>query len=536
MAEWKAYHFRTPSLNGSVAHQFYTALRAFMLAQGWELHDSWGAQTAQYTFSGSNYMQNNETVTLDGKVYTFKTATPTVEGEILIGANFAASMDNLKLAVNRTDPGTNDGVKYKIAEAHPNWEATTNTDTSQAIAWKAGAGNCPGNIAVMVDTAVYAGWTALQVWGTDPITVWKSRGESSLEPYGYVLLTIEPTVLRIDAYQYWDAGTHTGTRRNYRPADYFYLNQFSVSYDCIIAGDKDMIYATCRAVGGDTVTAWAIAFGHMPKRFFPDLIATTDAIVAGSNVSIPVTDSSKVPGAGGYFQILGLSEGCDKLQVASIPDSTHVVVATLPRNYASGATIGFPASTFFIIGSYSNSGLNTPCPTAHFADAGLTVGTGRHSFANIDMRTLSAFYGKQLMTPYFFLANGQAAIGWIDKGVFFHTAVTAWDVGCVNNDGSIITTNILATSGGNLTITDSTKSWTPDAFIGKFIVLVGGTGIGQVRKITDNDGTTLTIGYAWYINPDATTTFRIYDTVYRYQPQFPFTASGILVTHTEMPS
>ena len=535
MAEWKSYHFRCPTLNGSIAHQFYALLRAFMLAQGWELHDSYGAQRARYSLNGGNVFSTNETVTIDGVVYTYKATLTGADGEVLIGANLAASLTNLNLAINRTDPGTNDGVKYKIAAAHPLWEATTLTSTVMTIEWRAGTGNCVGNTAVLSETNSWSGWTGIQVWGTDPITVWKSNGESGLEPYGYVLLTTEPTVLRIDAYQYWDAVSHTGTRRNYRPGEFFYMNQFSVSYDCFIAGDKDMIYANCRATGTSTVEAFAIAFGHIPKRFFPDLITTTDVIIAGSNVSIPVTDSSKVPGMGGYFQILGLSEGCDKLQVASIPDSTHVVVVTLPRNYASGATIGFPASTFFIIGSYLNNGLNTPCPTAHFADAGLTVGTGRHNFASIDMRTLSTFYGKQLMTPHFFLANGQAAIGWIDKGVFFHTAVASWDVGCANNDGSIITTNILATSGGNLTITDSTKSWTPDAFIGKFIVLVGGTGIGQVRKITDNDATTLTIGYAWYTNPDATTTFRIYDTVYRYLSTFPFTASGILVTHTEMP-
>jgi hypothetical protein len=536
MAEWKAYHFRCPSLNGSVSAQFYKYLKAFLLAQGWELHDSWGAQTAQYSLGGSNYWQNNETVTIEGKVYTFKTTLTPAEGEVLIGANLAASYDNFKLAINRTDPGTNDGVKYKIAEANPNWEATTNTDTGQTIVWRGGPGNSAGNVAVLSKVANWQGWSAL-TWGVDEISVWKSRGESGLEPYGYVCITPDATAstLRIKAYQYWDAGSHTGTRKNYEPADSFYLNAFSSTYDCIIAGDKDLIYLNNRAQAGDVWAGWFQMFGHMPRRFCPDLITTTGDIVAGSNVSIPVTDSSKVPGIGGYFQILGLSEGCDRLQVASIPDSTHVVVVSLPRNYASGATIGLPASTFFINNSLLNSGYQTPFPVSYFSDAGLTVGTGRFTMSAIDMRSLNLFYGKYVMTPFYCCSNTLAAIGWLDKGMFYYAGAALWDVACENDDGSIITTNILATSATNLTLVDSTKSWTPDEFIGKFIVLVGGTGIGQVRKITDNDGTTLTIGYAWYINPDATTTFRIYDTVYRYLNQSPWTTTALLVTDTETP-
>jgi hypothetical protein len=81
---------------------------------------------------GSN-VADNDTLTIDGKTYTFKTTLTPTEGQVLIGATAAITLDNLKLAVNRTDPGTNDGVKYKIAAAHSTVEATTNTDTVQTI-------------------------------------------------------------------------------------------------------------------------------------------------------------------------------------------------------------------------------------------------------------------------------------------------------------------------------------------------------------------------------------------------------------------
>jgi len=37
------------------------------------------------------------------------------------------------------------------------------------------------------------------------------------------------------------------------------------------------------------------------------------------------------------------------------------------------------------------------------------------------------------------------------------------------------------------TLTDTDKSWTIDALIGEYVSITAGTGIGQIKKITDND-------------------------------------------------
>jgi hypothetical protein len=67
-----------------------------------------------------------------------------------------------------------------------------------------------------------------------------------------------------------------------------------------------------------------------------------------------------------------------------------------------------------------------------------------------------------------------------------------------------------ATSGGSTTITDSSKSWTVSAYVGCRVYITGGTGSGQDRKITGNTATALTVDRAWGINPDATSTYKIY--------------------------
>lgn len=62
---------------------------------------------------------------------TFAGGVSDAEGEVLLGANDAEALDNLKLAITE---GANKGVKYSsLTTAHPTVTATTNTDTTQVI-------------------------------------------------------------------------------------------------------------------------------------------------------------------------------------------------------------------------------------------------------------------------------------------------------------------------------------------------------------------------------------------------------------------
>ena len=79
------------------------------------------------------------TLSVSGAGFLTGGITISAEGDVLMGAggnaaaNSASTLDNLKLAINRTDPDTNDGVKYKCAAAHPTVAATTNSDTVQTL-------------------------------------------------------------------------------------------------------------------------------------------------------------------------------------------------------------------------------------------------------------------------------------------------------------------------------------------------------------------------------------------------------------------
>jgi len=73
-----------------------------------------------------------------------------------------------------------------------------------------------------------------------------------------------------------------------------------------------------------------------------------------------------------------------------------------------------------------------------------------------------------------------------------------------------------AESGGANTLTDTDKAWTVDQWLNKVVVIIAGTGLGQVRKITANTATQLTVDENWETNPGSTSQYKIVAEAYRW--------------------
>ena len=92
----------------------------------------------------------------------------------------------------------------------------------------------------------------------------------------------------------------------------------------------------------------------------------------------------------------------------------------------------------------------------------------------------------------------------------FETAITSGDNTSVYQitRGKPAYASGVATSATGTTIVNSGKSWTVDQWINYQVRIVSGTGIGQIRTITDSDATSLTVA-AWSVTPDATSVYAI---------------------------
>jgi hypothetical protein len=134
-----------------------------------------------------------------------------------------------------------------------------------------------------------------------------------------------------------------------------------------------------------------------------------------------------------------------------------------------------------------------------------------------------AFSQKYTLTPWIFKSQG-AAYGYCAANILGVEGVSGGEVLGCNTDKSIPETGTTS-SATPTTLVDSGKSWTPDALIGKYIIITDGTGVGQVRKILDNDGTSVTVD-AWATEPAAPAPYRIADKAYRVVSDAIFTATN----------
>ncbi len=115
---------------------------------------SWGAATLA---SGAAA----ETITIGGVVYTFQATLTNVANNILIGVSAAATLDNVKAAIN-LDAGA--GTTYALATAiHPTVTATTNTNTTQLI--EAKVAGTAGNLIATTETSAHLSWTSTVMAG-----------------------------------------------------------------------------------------------------------------------------------------------------------------------------------------------------------------------------------------------------------------------------------------------------------------------------------------------------------------------------------
>jgi len=127
-----------------------------------------------------------------------------------------------------------------------------------------------------------------------------------------------------------------------------------------------------------------------------------------------------------------------------------------------------------------------------------------------------------------FFNSGTAAVGfsvydiatnaWTARSVTGIPAAWGTDAKLVSTIGAVsaVATGT-ATAGTSTTLTNSIKAWGTNMWANYQVRITAGTGIGQIRPITSNTGTVLTVSTAWTITPDATSVYSIegnYDNFY----------------------
>ena len=119
---------------------------------------------ATAVLTGTDVFSDGETVRIGNQTYTFKTTLSSSDRQafqVLIGASLAASLDNLKLAINA---GSGAGTEYGVGTyAHPLVTATTNSNTEQTV--EARDYGTAANIIGVSEGCANASWGAATLTG-----------------------------------------------------------------------------------------------------------------------------------------------------------------------------------------------------------------------------------------------------------------------------------------------------------------------------------------------------------------------------------
>lgn len=108
------------------------------------------------TLTSTGTFGDTQTVVVGGKTYTTQTSLTNVDGNVLIGANAAATLQNLYDAINLTGTA---GTQYATAmTANTRVKATAVTATTLVV--KALTAGEVGNLIATTETQTNAGWGA----------------------------------------------------------------------------------------------------------------------------------------------------------------------------------------------------------------------------------------------------------------------------------------------------------------------------------------------------------------------------------------
>lgn len=393
---------------------------------------------------------------------------------------------------------------------------------------------------------VAAGWELHDAIDADT-EVYKSNGESGNEPYGYIWIDAgTSTYIEFAAYQYWDSATHVGTRKmwayNTQANSRITATYIGTSYaKTIIFGDKD-IFGICTYQNntGAAAAGQGIVFGHLQSRFDNTLVNADGTAGTAGTLSVATTAGL---GVGKYIQIVGGTSGCDLLQITELTNATTIKVTSLPRNYGTGAIIGSPASTFGIVGMGATVSTRW-FQTSFYGDAGTTVGSAYVNITQVSSPVLyqnpSHFSKKFELTPFIIATDSASSpgimLGLIHRNILYGTYTYGYECFVENTGGGFPISGTVSSIGSG-TLTDSRQSWGVDEHAGRFVIIVSGTGIGQVKKIISNTATVLTLQSNWSTNPDLSSDYKICDTIWRGLPTlFLGSATMVKLTDTKVPS
>ncbi len=369
------------------------------------------------------------------------------------------------------------------------------------------------------DLLASAGWTTHD----DQITagkylVMKAPGETAgnLPVYIEFNNSVYADNIYTRMYTYWNATTHAGVNGMYYSSYGKLPTDDDGSFYLWVYANKDWATLVTKKLSGNY---YMIGCG-MAKRIYAKPLGVLQN-AAGSGTSVTLTlASGETDGfvAGDYYQIVGnAGEGTDRVLVDSVDAANdQITINNLPRNYGSGSQIGiapFVGFIWYYLWSQDGMGVSLPYNASGTGAAATGDNLTKNNMVALSHEDPNTRTGKVTLVPitisdghgyFLYLSENHVRCNSGTDNSFENTL----SVGCRDKGTS-------SGSNGSATLNDTGKSWSTDQWAGKAVIITAGTGAGQMRAITANTSTALTVDENWTTTPDDTSEYTICDEAWR---------------------
>jgi hypothetical protein len=344
----------------------------------------------------------------------------------------------------------------------------------------------------MVTAMVSAGWTLVDdQWSTSKYYILKNNGGedgSELDMY-FELNNALANRINFAMYTYWNATTHVGTFKHYA-SSYPLFTQDADPFTMWFACNKDYGFI-CFKLG---ITYYYHWFGKF-FRYWQTIGTLQSSVSSGTDVVLTLGSgqANDMYVDDSLLMMENSTNTQERVTIKSVNKSANTVTIDTTQNWNVGAKIGHIPYPYAFSAPMNTSSLSiivqrydVYTDTASNNNTVTASNTGYYSAADPDGNTLyNAAYPM-------FLYSSAAAYGYIfdymlfwkipnSTASFYENTV---EVGRLDNG------NVTSSSATNQ-ITDTSKSWSTNEWVGYAVIILSGPGQGQMARIISNTSNTL---------------------------------------------
>jgi hypothetical protein len=383
--------------------------------------------------------------------------------------------------------------------------------------------NTANLLSVLKTQLVNMGWTDHddQISGSDYFVVY-SDGEYDGCPYRVYLQIINDSanLLSFRRWGYWNNSTQTGTFGIYSNSYSRVTVDDDASFFVWIYGNKDSVVLLTLIAGAYD--------GVAVHRFYPvnnALGRLQSAVTTGVDKTIQLASGEAANfsvGAGVSFWDYQNSSHAGRNHRSLItevnPSADTITVDEVYVAMQQNAIVGYCIDFHLGIAYPGVTGVNINAET--YTTSGTTQAqtgcslTEIVSQSSLDPDTQNGLVDQGPSNQYVSLPwrvprASQGILGWFSGVVSKspYTEQSSYEDTCAIG---LLEDEQTATGGTSSTIEASAATgWGVNRYQDKVVITTGGTGSGQIRRITSNDSTSLTVSGDWSVDPDNTTDFVI---------------------------